>query len=339
MPTNPIRQLDFDAAVREVVARADRPSDVNRLVAAAVRLRGSSLALHDANPTPAASEPGVRTTELGVLAAASELAGGRASQNRVIEAHEALVAARSCSPGPRPDADQTGRRWTLDDGPIEGVSLTLPDSAGDESATVWLDLPADSAMFPDQAGLGVDQAAQLADRLHDAVAAARTLRHTWAAQPGPAPTCDVEPWCTGTHGEHQPDVRDTWTPRLHTRRLPSGRVTLGRMELAAAEQPGQPGDQDTVIWLGRPGSDVDDELTIDEAAELAADLAAGVRLARGAATTVPCTFCGRRLTGRELVDHLPTHYEVNDGLGGWTPAMLDRLGVMVDDQADERGDQ
>lgn len=53
MPTpDPIRQLEFDAAVREVVARADRPADINRLVAAAVRLRDAFTALH-ADQAPA----------------------------------------------------------------------------------------------------------------------------------------------------------------------------------------------------------------------------------------------------------------------------------------------
>ena len=51
MPTDP-RQLDLDAAVREVVTRAAQPTDINRLVAAAVRLRSAHLALR-ADPSPA----------------------------------------------------------------------------------------------------------------------------------------------------------------------------------------------------------------------------------------------------------------------------------------------
>lgn len=166
------RQLEFDAALAEVVARADRPTDVNRLVAAAVRLRDAFTAL-GVNAEPAEPvEPvslDVRTAELGILAAAAELAGGRASQNRVIEAHEALMAARTGAT----TADPAGHRWTLSDGPIGGVSLTLPLDEDDEPATVWLDPRGDGPLFPDQAGLTADQAARLASALAVAARAAR----------------------------------------------------------------------------------------------------------------------------------------------------------------------
>lgn len=130
---------------------------------------------------------------------------------------------------------------------------------------------------------------------------------------GHAPTCDVEPWCSGDHGQHEPDVRGTSTPRLHRRKLSSW-VTLGRLELAPNEQP-RPGDEDTVVWLGH-GGDVDEELSIDEAAALAAALTTAVELARNASRpTMPCTFCGHRFTGRDMVDHLTMHRDVDDEMG------------------------
>lgn len=154
MPAPDPRQLDFDAAVREVVARADRPSDVNRLVAAAVRLRGASLALHDANPAP--EQP----------------------------CDFAAWCDSTCPDDFEPDVRGTRRdilhirRWPLSGGPLERVTLgqlEIPQEAprrpGDDDLVVWLDH--EDARMHDAVELSVDQADQLAGALAAAVRAAR----------------------------------------------------------------------------------------------------------------------------------------------------------------------
>lgn len=86
-------QAEFDAAVAEVTVRAGNPTDVNRLVAAAIRLRSAFGALvHTESDTDQVDE------QVGVddvLHAAQELANGRAGQNGVIEAWERLQSSRA----------------------------------------------------------------------------------------------------------------------------------------------------------------------------------------------------------------------------------------------------
>lgn len=81
-------QAEFDAAVAEVTVRAGNPTDVNRLVAAAIRLRVAFGAL--VNTESDADQVDEQVGIDDVLHAAQELANGRAGQNAVIEAWERL---------------------------------------------------------------------------------------------------------------------------------------------------------------------------------------------------------------------------------------------------------
>lgn len=169
MPVSDARYLDADVAFAEVVERAARPADVNRLVAAAVRLRAATLALRgeDAamNPQPATCET-VAWCDATCGNFTPDVRGTRTARWHTRSFDE--VATQG---GAHAAAGLTTLRVSL--GQSELPPEETPE-AGDHDTTVWVDLSR-PGLEPIELSLEltVDQAAALAGSLAAAVSAAR----------------------------------------------------------------------------------------------------------------------------------------------------------------------